>query len=194
MQHCLMVNAGLIWRRLRPNFSRIVLKNWAIKIYWWLTVSQVCYKTLTTSVWQLTLCHLALQAFQVMHDTACLADPTTNAYCYLSAVQNTNPSDLYFYSLPLGIPLPTTATPSCSACSKSIMGIYATALQDPSQAKLLTGLKSAYKVSAQISAQFCGSAFALTSISPAISLYGGWSTIFTGSIFALIWTILALVL
>ena len=126
-----------------------------------------------------------------MHDTACLADPTTNAYCYLSAVRNTNPSDLYFYSLPLGIPLPSTATPSCSACSKSVMGIYATALQDPSQATLLTGLRSSYKASAQIAAQFCGSAFALTSISAAISLYSGWPTIFTGSVFALTWTILA---
>ena len=137
--------------------------------------------------------HLALQSFQVMHDTACLPDPTTNAYCYLSAVQNTNPSDLYFYSLPLGIPLPSTATPSCSACSKSVMGIYATALEDPSQSKLLTGLKSSYKASAQVAAQFCGSSFAVTSISAAISLYCccDWPTIFTGSVFALTWTILA---
>ena len=139
---------------------------------------------------------LALQAFQVMHDVACLADPTTNAYCYLNAVRNTNPSDLYFYSLPLGIPLPDTATPSCSACSKSVMGIYSTALQDPNQAKLLTGLKSSYKASAQIAAQYCGSAFALTSISAAMSLYrssSSLSTIFTGSILILTWTILAYV-
>ena len=138
---------------------------------------------------------LALQAFQVMHDVACLADPTTNAYCYLNAVRNTNPSDLYFYSLPLGIPLPDTATPSCSACSKSVMGIYSNALQDPTQAKLLTGLKSSYKASAQIAAQYCGSAFALTSISAAMSLYRSSSlpTIFTGSIFILTWTILAYV-
>jgi len=138
---------------------------------------------------------IALQAFQVMHDTGCLVDPTTNAYCYLSAVQNTNPSDLYFYSLPLGIPLPNTSKPSCSACSKSIMAIYATALQDVTQAKLLTGLKSSYDVSAQVAAQFCGSAFALTSISAAISLYyySGWRTMFTSSIFAFTWTILTYV-
>ena len=130
-----------------------------------------------------------------MHDTGCLVDPTTNAYCYLSAVQNPNPSDLYFYSLPLGIPLPNSSKPSCSACSKSIMAIYATALQDATQAKLLSGLKSSYEISAQIAAQFCGSAFALTSISAAISLYFycGWRTIFTSSIFALTWTILTYV-
>lgn len=140
----------------------------------------------------------ALQAFQVMHDSACLADPTTNAYCYLSAVQNSNPSDLYFYSIPLGIPLPNTATPTCSPCSKSIMGMYAGALQDPTQVKQLTALKSAYKESALVAAQFCGSAFALTSISAAISLYYnydcGWSTMFTtGSFFALTWTMLVVV-
>lgn len=137
---------------------------------------------------------LALQAFQVMHDAACLVDPTTNAYCYLSAVQNTNPSDLYFYSLPLGIPLPNSSKPSCSACSKNVMGVYAAALQAPSQAKLLTGLKSTYDVSAQVAAQFCGSAFAITSVSAAVSLYfGGWRTVFTSWIFALTGTILVYV-
>lgn len=130
----------------------------------------------------------ALRAFQVMHDAACLGDPTTDAYCFLTAVQNANPSDLYFYSLPLGIPLPNSSTPSCSGCSKRILGIYSSALQDPSQAPLLTGLKTAYQVTAQLAVQLCGAAFAQTSISAAISLSCGWQTIFTGcSIFALTW-------
>lgn len=55
IRHCLIVSANLIWHRLRRNFSRIVLKSWPSKMYWWLTVSQVCYKTLTASIWQLTL-------------------------------------------------------------------------------------------------------------------------------------------
>lgn len=136
-------------------------------------------------------CHLALRAFSVMHDSACLEDPTTNAYCYLSAVQNPNPSDYFFFSIPLGIPLPKSVTPSCSACSESIMGIYATALQDRSQATLLTALKSAYQTSAQLAAQLCGAPFARTSISAAMSLFRGWPTIFTGSTLALLtWTIL----
>ena len=77
------------------------------------------------------------------------------------------------------------------------MGVYATALQDPSQAKLLTGLKSSYQLSAQIAAQYCGSAFALTSISAAtaaISFYynSGWlRMIFTGFIFSFTWTVFA---
>lgn len=126
-----------------------------------------------------------------MHDSACLTNPITNAYCFLSAVQNTNPSDFDFFSLPLGIPLPKTATPTCSGCSKSLMGIYASALQDPSQAALLTGLKSTYQVSAQIAVQLCGAAFAVTSISAAISLSCGWPTIFSGFIFPLTWMVLA---
>jgi hypothetical protein len=136
----------------------------------------------------------ALQAFQVMRDAACQVDPTTNAYCYLTAVQNTNPSDLYFYSLPSGIPLPNSSKPSCSSCSKTTMGIYASALEDPIQSKRLTGLKSSYGVSAQIAAQYCGSSFALTSINAAaVSLYYycGWRTVLTSSIFAFVWTILA---
>jgi len=133
----------------------------------------------------------ALQAFQVMHDAACQVDPTTNSYCYLSAVQNTNPSDLYFYSLPLGIPLPNSSKPSCSSCSKTIMGIYATALQqDPPQSKLLTGLKKSYGVSAQVAAQFCGSSFALTSINAAVSLCG-WRTVLMSFVFGFVWTVLA---
>jgi len=130
---------------------------------------------------------IALQAFQVMYESACLINPITNAYCFLSAVQNSNPSDLYFYSLPLGIPLPKTSTPSCSACSKTLMGIYATTLQVPSQAKLLTALKSAYIVSAEIAAQFCGAGFAKTLASAAMSLSCGWRIIFIGFIFT--WTL-----
>jgi len=139
----------------------------------------------------------ALQAFQVMHDSACLVDPSTNAYCYLSAVQNPNPSDLYFYSLPLGIPLPNTSKPSCSACSKNIMKIYSTALQDPTQSKTLTGLTSSYGISAQIAAQFCGSAFAFNPVSAALSRYyrcggggGGWKTMLTSLFFTIAWTVL----
>lgn len=126
---------------------------------------------------------IALQAFQVMYQSACLTDPVTNAYCYVSAVQNSNPSDLYFYSLPLGIPLPKTTTPSCSSCSKTMMGLYSTALEVPSQAKLLTPLKSAYIVSAEIAAQFCGASFARTITSAATSLSCYRQSIFIAFIF-----------
>ncbi|KAF7360259.1 hypothetical protein MVEN_00755000 [Mycena venus] len=43
---------------------------------------------------------IALNAFDLMRNAGCLTDPTTNTYCYLDAVRNSNPSDTYFYSLP----------------------------------------------------------------------------------------------
>jgi len=114
---------------------------------------------------------MGLNAFQVMHDVACLGDPTTGTYCYLNAVRNSNPSDSYYYQLPLGISLPKVSTPTCSACSKSVMAIYATALQDAVTGPLLTGLKATYDTSAALSVQLCGAGFAQTAlVSAAISL------------------------
>lgn len=136
--------------------------------------------------------YTGLNAFSVMHDVACLPDPTTNAYCYIQAVKNLNPSDLYYYSLPQGIPLPKTATPTCSACSKSVMGIYATALEDATTGPLLTGLKSAYPPSAALSAQLCGAAFAQTKLVNAgkAVLGSGPSVSLIGTLVALAWIIL----
>ena len=215
--HYLKVNVILIWHRLRHNFSRLVLKSWTIKISWWLTVSEVCKieTFLSFTLPTFSLCQnwhfffvysfcvcahsffIALQAYEVMHDAACLIDPTTNSYCYLSAVQNPNPSDLYFYSLPLGITLPNTSKPSCSACSKSVMGVYAIALQDPTESRQLVGLRSSYQVSVEVAAQFCGSSFALSPVSSgaigmaSLYCYRGWRTVFTTFIFGFIWTIFA---
>ena len=191
-----MINVNLICHRLRPNFSRTVLKSWAMKICWWLKVSQVCILSTFSHCFSLAnrtfvAVFLALQAFQVMHDAACLIDPTTNSYCYLSAVQNTNPSDLYFYSLPLGIPLPNSSKPSCSPCSKNIMGIYAAALSSPTTGKVLGGLKSSYDVSAQVAAQFCGSAFAKIAVSAAVSVFNNGIGMGRTVFFAFGWTIFA---
>lgn len=108
-----------------------------------------------------------LQAFQVMHDTSCLVDPTTNTYCFLTAVWNPNPSDLYYYQLPLGIDLPNSSTPSCNACTKSVMGIYAAAVQNSAQAPGLTDLKATYEPAAELSVGLCGAGYAKTLASSA---------------------------
>lgn len=96
-----------------------------------------------------------LQAYSLLRDTACLADPNTNAYCYIEAVSNTNPSDLYFYQLPLGTALPNTVKPSCSSCTKSVMALY-------SQAQNVTALASTYPPAAQLvnAGSACGSGYA----------------------------------
>ncbi|KAF8889612.1 hypothetical protein BD779DRAFT_1388861, partial [Infundibulicybe gibba] len=105
---------------------------------------------------------IALQAYSVGRDGGCLANPTTNTYCYLSAVRDPNPSDLYFYQLPLGIKLPPSSTPSCSSCTQSLLKVYAAALKNGSQSDSLTGLKQTYGSAAQLAVQKCGSGYADT--------------------------------
>lgn len=128
-----------------------------------------------------------------MHDVACLADPTSNTYCYINAVRNPDPSDSYYYGLPVGTRLPKTSTPTCSACSKSIMGIYSSALKDPAQRPLLTGLQTTYEPSAALSVQLCGAVFAQTNIvSAAVPTLGRPSWILSGTLAAIFaWTILS---
>ena len=102
----------------------------------------------------------ALQAFEVMHDAACLEDPTTDTYCYLNAVRASKPSDLYYYNLPLGVKLPKTVAPSCSSCTKSVMALYASTLKNSSKSTSLTGLKTTYDSAAALSQSNCGADFA----------------------------------
>jgi hypothetical protein len=126
-----------------------------------------------------TSTQIGLQSFTVLHDAACLTDPTTNSYCYLKAVGNSNPVDAYYFGIPLGIPLPKQSlTLTCSSCAKTLMHNYATALKDPAQAPLLAPMQTAYTTSVTISAGTCGSSFAssLTSAAAAPSR-PSWATL-----------------
>jgi len=135
---------------------------------------------------------MALNAFQVMHDVACSSDPTTNTYCYLDAVRDPNPSDSYYYQLPLGVPLPNSSVPKCSPCSKGAMNIYATALQDATTGPLLTGLQTTYEPSAKLSVQFCGAGWAQTDLtSSASSLFRSSPSILVGILGILVWMTLS---
>jgi hypothetical protein len=102
----------------------------------------------------------ALNAFDLMRSAGCLVDPTTNTYCYLDAVRNSNPSDTYFYSLPLGITMPNKTIASCSACTKSLMTLYYGALGNSSQSEGLKALQDAYVGAAKIAVADCGTAYA----------------------------------
>ncbi|KAF7325682.1 hypothetical protein MKEN_00418200 [Mycena kentingensis (nom. inval.)] len=103
---------------------------------------------------------IALHAFGVMRSAGCLVDPTTNSYCYLNAVHNSNPSDTYYYSLPLGINVPNNTIASCSACTKSLMTLYYSALADVSTAAGLDSLRETYPSAAKIAVADCGTAYA----------------------------------
>jgi len=90
-----------------------------------------------------------LDTYALLRNAACLPDPKTNSYCYVEAVHSTNPSDLYFYQLPLGIMLSKTAKPSCSACTQSVMQLFG-------QATNLTSLQSTYQPAVELADQACG--------------------------------------
>ncbi|KAJ6470614.1 hypothetical protein C8R47DRAFT_1148695 [Mycena vitilis] len=99
---------------------------------------------------------IALNAFDLMRSAGCLVDPTTNTYCYVDAVRNSNPSDTYFYALPLGISMPNNTIASCSACTKSLMTMYYGAMGNGS----LGALHGSYPSAAKIAVSDCGTGYA----------------------------------
>ncbi|KAJ7739968.1 hypothetical protein DFH07DRAFT_839461 [Mycena maculata] len=103
---------------------------------------------------------IALDAFDLMRNAGCLVDPSTNTYCYVDAVRNSNPSDTYFYSIPLGVSIPNNTIASCSGCTKSLMTLYYAALQNSSEAPSLSALQGAYESAAKVAVADCGSAYA----------------------------------
>ncbi|KAJ7440160.1 hypothetical protein FB451DRAFT_1151148 [Mycena latifolia] len=136
---------------------------------------------------------IALNAFDVMRSAGCLIDPTTNSYCYLDAVRNSNPSDTYYYSLPLGNTLPNNTIASCSACTKSLMTLYYDALQNSSEAAGLTALQDSYNSAAKIAVADCGTAYATlttTRASGALSVHAN-PRLLLGSLAALAFALLS---
>lgn len=98
----------------------------------------------------------ALKGYGPMFDAACQTDPTTNTYCYVNAVHSSNPSDQYFYQLPLGISVPNTSTPSCSSCTKSVMNVYAAAYPESE------ALQKTYTNAQKLADDACGNGYAPT--------------------------------
>ncbi|KAI0301637.1 hypothetical protein B0F90DRAFT_323726 [Multifurca ochricompacta] len=94
-----------------------------------------------------------LKSYSLMRDAACLADQDTSAYCYIEAASSSNPSDLYFYSLPFGIPLPNNTIPTCSSCTKNMMALFAM------QVDQIDGLKLTYTAAADLASSKCGSSY-----------------------------------
>ncbi|KAF8644928.1 hypothetical protein AX16_008210 [Volvariella volvacea WC 439] len=116
---------------------------------------------------------IGLNAFQVMYDAGCLTDPTTNSYCFVNAARSSSPVDLYFYQLALGTKLPSRSVPSCSACTRSVLRIFAAALESDTQGRYADGLEVTYVPAAQAAVQACGSDYATTETSGATALVLG---------------------
>ena len=112
-----------------------------------------------------------LLAYPILRDAGCLISQAgSQSYCYVEAVHNTNPADLYLYQLPLGIAAPNNSDPSCSACAGSVLGVFATALQADGGRNEGNGstdaLKMTYDAAAALSAnpQACGAGYASVGI------------------------------
>jgi hypothetical protein len=106
----------------------------------------------------------ALQSYSLTYNTGCLTDPSTSSYCYVKAAHNTNPSDLYFYSLPQSVAIPNTSTLTCSSCTKSLMALYVNALNSDSTGEL-TELGRVYAGAEELAVGQCGSGYAQASTS-----------------------------
>ncbi|KIK99179.1 hypothetical protein PAXRUDRAFT_9040 [Paxillus rubicundulus Ve08.2h10] len=100
----------------------------------------------------------ALQAYDLMRNAACQVD-TTNSYCYVDAVANSDPSSYWFYQLPLGQPLASITNNACNECTKRLMAIYAAAL-DSTNGTNLDGLAETYSNAADSLNSVCGSSYA----------------------------------
>jgi hypothetical protein len=106
---------------------------------------------------QLILQSLAsLESYTLMRQVACLSNQNTSSYCYVEAASNQTPSDLYFYSLPFGFPLPNDTNLSCSTCTKSVMALFG------SQVNETTGLEKTYNAAAILASSKCGSDYVYT--------------------------------
>ncbi|KAF8273477.1 hypothetical protein EI94DRAFT_1564108 [Lactarius quietus] len=110
----------------------------------------------------------ALQLYSLMREVACTADPSVSVYCYVEAASNSNPSDMYFYSLPYGTPLPNNTKPTCSSCTKSIMNSFGTV------AGSVDGLKQTYNSAARLANSKCGPSYLQSQSSPSSSSAMPW--------------------
>ncbi|KAM3467538.1 hypothetical protein NHJ6243_000159 [Beauveria neobassiana] len=96
-----------------------------------------------------------LRAYRVLRAATCLQDPATQNYCFASAVTNiTNPSDIFLYSMPLGLSLPGASTPSCGVCTTQTMAVFHAATGDRGQQITGTYRDAARQVNA-----ICGPGF-----------------------------------
>ncbi|THG99988.1 hypothetical protein EW145_g7157 [Phellinidium pouzarii] len=112
---------------------------------------------------------LALKAYPLVRSAGCLADPMSDVYCYALAVQS-SPADFALYSLPLGLGIPNTTTPSCSSCASDILAVYADALKVGNRSA--DGLKDTYEPAAQSAESTCGNGYAQVGVVTSAAMRG----------------------
>ncbi|EJC97762.1 uncharacterized protein FOMMEDRAFT_98111 [Fomitiporia mediterranea MF3/22] len=113
-----------------------------------------------------------LQSYELLRNGSCLVNQASNTYCYAAAAHSSSPADLYLYQLPLGVPFPVnTTSPSCSTCAKTLLGLYADALQGSDGSSdgsgdggSVDGLKATYEDAANQAETACGTGYALVGL------------------------------
>ena len=106
-----------------------------------------------------------LSLYDVSRTAGCQSNPATNVYCYIQAAAQSDPSDLYFYQLLSGCPIPNNTEPSCSSCTKSLMNLYVSTISGQEGVEddnVRSALAIAYAPAAHIAVGVCGNDFAQT--------------------------------
>lgn len=117
-----------------------------------------------------------LRAYQMMFAATCLQDPSSDMYCFASAVTNvTDPTDFNFYFMPYGYALPGGSSPTCDWCTQQTMAVFHAASADRTQA-----VSKVYVAAAQQVNALCGSNFVNATL-PAASSRASASTMSTTS-------------
>ncbi|KAL2133891.1 hypothetical protein VTI74DRAFT_1507 [Chaetomium olivicolor] len=114
----------------------------------------------------------AMVAYAPIYSVGCLKDENTGAYCYANAVTNlTNPSNSYFYFLPLNMTLPGTTIPACGSCIRQTMEVYQAATADRRQMIANTYVMAAKQVNT-----ICGPGFVNETLAAEVIPSGAGST------------------
>ncbi|KAJ0109289.1 hypothetical protein J7T55_009621 [Diaporthe amygdali] len=123
-----------------------------------------------------TEAYLGLTSYQVVYSATCLKDPKTAVYCFGNAVTNqTNPTETYFYYLPLNSTLPGGTVPICASCLQDTMDIYQVATANRRQP-----IANTYDSAAEQVNTLCGPNFANTTMPEAIVSSAGFSALVRG--------------
>ncbi|WWC89233.1 uncharacterized protein L201_004151 [Kwoniella dendrophila CBS 6074] len=96
---------------------------------------------------------LSLNNYKLMKTSSSLLNDQSGSYCYLDALYQKKPDDLYLWSLPNNIPLPSSSKPTCSSCSRLLLNTY---MENTSSAIFNTTL---VKAAVERVNNACGSSF-----------------------------------
>ncbi|KAK1835105.1 hypothetical protein QBC39DRAFT_388833 [Podospora conica] len=115
--------------------------------------------------------YMAMVSYAPLYTAGCLIDPQTSMYCYANAITNmSNPSNVYFYYLPLNITLPGSTVPSCSPCLQQTMNVFQAATASRRQPIANTYVSAAQQVNS-----ICGPTFVNETLAEEVRLSAAWA-------------------